>query len=409
LIENKPNVLVIGGGIAGITASLELSKRGIPVDIVDTAPFLGGHAVQFTCKATDKCVKCGACIIEEKLEHLVNASNIRFLLNSQVKQVTKNGNYSVSVSRGPAYLDPEKCTNCGKCFNKCPEPNAVIQGFSKSNHPFYAVDIKNCRNSKKQSCNICVDVCPENAINLKKRRTSYKSDYKAIIAATGFQTFNPKDKPYGYGQFKNVITNLDLERMFATKNKILRPSDKKPPKRIAFIQCVGSRDSKLNHLWCSRVCCGSAMRLANLIKSRSPETEITVFYIDIQTFSSDFEKVYKNMKLDLRLIRTIPGDVFKTHDDKLLLTYYSACDESQTDEIFDMLVLSIGMVPRNDSQEMFELLNIPFFDFSESTDKKRKNNKDIFTAGAMENPMSIAESIASAEKAVIGVLTYLKK
>jgi len=409
LKEKEPKILVIGGGIAGITASLEISKKGIPVDIVETAPFLGGHAVQFSCKATDKCVKCGACIVEEKLEHVTNASNIQFLLNSQVKKVSKNGNYSVSISREPVYIDPGKCTNCAKCYKKCPESDAVIQGFSKNNHPFYAIDIKNCRNSKKQSCDICVTVCPENAIDLKKRRTSYKSDYSAIITAAGFQPCNPKDKPYGYGKFKNVITNLDLERMFGAKNKVLRPSDKKVPEKIAFIQCVGSRDSKLNQLWCSRVCCGSSMRLANLIKSRAPETEITVFYIDIQTFSSDFEKVYNHLKQDLRLVRTIPGDVLKTNDDKLRVTYYNACAESQTDEIFDMLVLSIGMTPCENSQELFALLNIPAFDFSSSIDKKRKTKKDIFTAGAMEHPMNIAESIASAEKAVINVLKHLEK
>ena len=291
--DKKPKVLVIGGGIAGLSAALEISKKGIPVDIVDIAPFLGGHAVQFSCKATDTCVKCGACLIEEKLEHVTSTSNIHAMLSSQVKKVSKNGVYSVSISRGPVYIDPEKCTNCGKCYKKCPVSGAVVQGFSRTNHPLYAIDMNNCRNSNKQSCDICVQVCPENAIDLKKRKTSYKSDYSVIITATGFQSFNPIDKPYGYKRFKNVITNLELEQMLRLKNKVLRPSDNKPPKKIAFIQCVGSRDSKLNHLWCSRICCGSAMRIANLIKSRASETEITVFYIDIQTFGKDFEKEYK--------------------------------------------------------------------------------------------------------------------
>jgi len=409
LKETGPRVLVIGGGIAGITAALEISKKGIPVDLVDASPFLGGHAVQFTCKATDKCVKCGACIIEEKLKHLADAPNIQFLLNSRVKNVSKNGDYSISISRGPAYIDPDKCTNCGKCYKKCPASGAVIQGFSKNNHPFFAIDLNKCMNSKKKSCNICMQECPEEAIDLKKRRTSYKSKYTAVIAATGFRAHDPKDKPYGYGRFDNVITNLDLEKMFGATNRVLRPSDKKPPQKIAFIQCVGSRDAKLNHLWCSRVCCGSAMRLANLIKSRTPETEITVFYIDIQTFSSDFEKVYKDLKQDLCLIRTIPADVFKTKDDKLRITYYNACDKTQTDEIFDLLVLAVGMIPCDDSNDLFDLLKIPAFDFSGLKGTKRKLPKDIFTAGAMEQPMNIAESIASAEKAAADVLTLIDK
>ncbi|MCJ7773030.1 MAG: hypothetical protein MUP22_07845, partial [Desulfobacterales bacterium] len=159
--------------------------------------------------------------------------------------------------------------------------------------------------------------------------------------------------------------------------------------------------------WCSRICCGSAIRLANLIKSRASETEITVFYIDIQTFGKDFEKYYKNFKQNLRMIRTIPGDVLKTKDDKLRVTYYSSCDDAQTDEIFDMLVLSIGMTPCDNSQELFDLLKIPSFDFSAAKDKKGKNKKDISTAGAVENPMSIVESISSAEKAAIEVVKYL--
>lgn len=407
--DTTHKILVIGGGIAGITAALEISKKGIPVDVVETAPFLGGHAVQFSCKATDQCVKCGACLVEEKLEQFTNASNIQVLLNSQVKKVSKNGGYAVSISRGPIYIDPEKCTTCGKCYKKCPVPGAVIQGFSKSNHPLYAIDMKNCRNSKKQSCDICVKACPENAIDLTKRRTSYKSGYEAIMAATGFQPFNPESKPYGYGRFENVITNLELERMFRLKNNVLRPSDNKPPQKIAFIQCVGSRDSKLNHLWCSRICCGSALRLANLIKSKAPETEITVFYIDIQTFGQDFGPFYKKFKNNFNMIRTIPGDVFKTKDDRLRVTYYNACDASQTDEAFDLLVLSVGMTPLDPSQGLYDMLNIPAFDFSDPKDKKRKNKKDIFTAGAMENPMSIVESIASAEKAAVDAIKYLGK
>lgn len=405
--NNKSKILVIGGGIAGLSAAHRISRQGIPVDIVEASPFLGGHAVQYACKATDHCVKCGACLVEEKLDQVTCDPNIGILTGSRVKIISKNRLYSVSITRDPVYIDPEKCTNCGKCFQKCPEPDAVMQGFSKSNHPFYAIDMDKCLNSKKQSCNICAEICPENAIDLKKRRTTCKSDYRAVIASTGFQPFSPKDKPYGYGGFDNVITNLDLERMFRKQNKVLRPSDKKPPQRIAFVQCVGSRDSKLNHLWCSRVCCGSAMRLANLIKSRHPETEITVFYMDIQTFGKDFGTFYEKIINDFRMIRSIPGDVFKTEKDQLRVTYYNACDATQTDDLFDLLVLAVGMTPREDSQAVFDLLDIPAFDFSSAKPKKHK--KGIYTAGAVQGPMSIVESMESGENAAAEVLEYLDK
>ncbi|MDP2863247.1 MAG: FAD-dependent oxidoreductase, partial [Desulfobacterales bacterium] len=176
-------VLVIGGGIAGLTAAHELAKLGVNIELVEKEPFLGGHAIQFTCKATESCAKCGACTAEEKLSNVIHNENIIIHTGANLERISKNG-----------------------LFN----------------------------------------------YNIQLKSNSYSSSADAVIMATGFDTFDPVKKPYGYGTFINVITSLDLEKMLRRNGIALKPSDGMPPDKIAFIQCVGSRDSKLNHLWCSK-------------------------------------------------------------------------------------------------------------------------------------------------------------
>ncbi|MBW1851362.1 MAG: CoB--CoM heterodisulfide reductase iron-sulfur subunit A family protein [Deltaproteobacteria bacterium] len=341
-MSNK-NVLVIGGGIAGLCAALELACLDIGVELVEKEEVLGGHAGQFTCKATDKCVKCGACIVEEKIRNVVRNPKIKVHLGSHVQEVTNSGKFSLSLS--------------------------VNNG---SNYPCEA---------------------------------------DAIIVTSGFSPFNPEEKPYGYNSFDNVITNLDLEKMIKIHHVVKRPSDNKAPKRMAFVQCVGSRDGKLNHLWCSRVCCGSALRMARLIKSRQPDTEIVLFYIDIQSFGKDFQSFYNGAQNDVRMIRTIPGDVFEVEDDRLRMTYFDNIANESKEEIFDLIVLSIGITPGNALINLAALFNIELSNsgfVTESDKTTRPMQAGVFAAGTVLGPMSIAESVASAGKAAWDVVRYLE-
>lgn len=404
------SVVIIGGGVAGLSAALDLARFDIGVEIIEKSNFLGGHAIGFSCKATDHCVKCGACMVEEKLKYVIENPQIKYFLDSSIKKITNSKRFTVNLEKGPDYINPQRCTGCGECFDKCPSKGAITRGFSKSNIPFYAIIKKECINIEEKSCAICQNICPEGAINLDKKEAEFNTKADAIIVATGFTPFNPKSKPYGYNIFKNVVTNLELEKMLRQESRAKRPSDNSKPKHIAFIQCVGSRDAKLNHLWCSKVCCGSALRMARLIKARQPETKIAFFYIDIQTFGKDFEIFYKNVREDIRLIRAIPGDILKTEDESLRITFSDDITHETVEEIFDLVVLSIGLTPCKGTQDMASLLNIELADtgfFNTSGENMLTSKDGIFAAGTAMGPMSIAETIANAGNTAWQTLKYL--
>jgi heterodisulfide reductase subunit A len=403
-------VLVIGGGVAGLTAASELADLGIDVEIVEQSDFPGGHAIQYTCKATDQCVKCGACMVEEKLDRVVNNPKIKMMSGTRVQNVSRSGDFSVSLLKKPVFIDPEKCSNCGVCFEKCPEKDAVLKGFSKNHVPFYAISGEKCRYLKDQSCTICREACPEGAIDLDAGETTLSAHANAVILATGFKPFDPVSKPYGYGQFKNVVTNLEMERMLRTDGRALKPSSGVEANSIAFIQCVGSRDAKLNHLWCSKICCGSALRMAGLVKARQPETQITFFYMDVQTFGRDFDEFYAKIRKDVRLIRAIPGDIYPAGNDQLQVTFLDNTSSETLQVKFDLVVLSVGMTPCQDMQKTAETLKMQLAEtgFVERIDKGGlTSEKGVFAAGAVSGPMSIPESIASGGEAAYEVVKSL--
>ena len=405
------NVLIIGGGVAGLSAAVELADLNLHVELVEKSNFLGGHAIGYACKAIhNTCVKCGACKVEEKLQSAVSHPNIKIWTGSQVQNISKNHGFTASIRQEPLVIDREKCTNCGLCLDRCPIDRAILQGFSKNNHPFYSINKENCLYFKDRSCTICKDNCPETAIDPDRKASEHTIEADAVLIAIGFQPFNPKDKPYGYGRFKNVVTGLDLERMIKRTGCVKKPSDNKTPEQIAFVQCVGSRDAKLNHLWCSKVCCGSALRMARLIKERQPETKITFFYMDVQTFGKDFEQFYRETRENIRMIRAIPGDFYEMDDQRLKVNFVNNLTHETMEELFDLVVLSVGITPMEDIGTMSRMFKIGPDEFGFlKTDGKEilvfKNG--VFTAGTVQGPMSISETIAGAGSAVWKIVKYL--
>jgi heterodisulfide reductase subunit A len=343
----KKEVLIIGGGVAGLSAALGLSQLGIRSVLVDKQACLGGYAAQYACKATSTCVKCGACMVIEKISRAAEDPNIEVLTGSRIDQISRREGFKTAITQ------------------------EASDGRTRQ----------------------------------QTRETA------AVILACGFKPFDPENKPYGYKHFANVVTNLDLERMLRQNSVPLRPSDGAAPARMAFVQCVGSRDAKLGHLWCSKVCCASALRMARLIKRRRPATEMTFFYIDVQTFGQEFQRFYDDVRKEVHMVRAIPGDVYRTPDDRLTVVYYDFNSEQSHEEPFDMLVLSIAITPAADARDLAAKVNLAAGSSGFIPAAANGGNPEtpgVFAAGTVCGPMSIAESVAAGDRAAQAAAAYLR-
>jgi heterodisulfide reductase subunit A len=230
----------------------------------------------------------------------------------------------------------------------------------------------------------------------------------AVLMASGFAPFDPANKPYGYGLFENVMTSLELDRMLRRTGAVKRPSDAGFPRNMAFIQCVGSRDSSIDHLWCSKICCGAALRMSRCIQNRQPGIEAAFFYIDVQNFGKNFQIHYADTRQQVRMIRSIPADVLKTADDRLKLSYFDPDMQTYQEAAFDMVILSIGLMPSESIRNLAAMLNIDPDHFGYARKETALLPDGVFAAGAALAPMSIAESVLSAGKAAGDIFHFLK-
>jgi heterodisulfide reductase subunit A len=400
--ENK-KVLVLGGGIAGLTAARELSRMGVAVELVEKSCFLGGHAIGYCCKATDECVLCGACEVEKTLRDVVADSNIRVHLACEMAGVRTENGYRVQLRKSPQPVEPLRFSDLGDRFEYVATAGRSVRGYSKNNDPLVvAVDNGGA-----------LDAVPEGARRLSGMGVEAELEVEAIILATGFQPFDAREKPtYGYGKFANVITGLELEQIKRERGQVVRPSDGRVPASVAFIQCVGSRDERLGHLWCSRVCCPYALRMAEDLKYRLPDTDITVFYMDIQNAGRRFPQFYEKCKTDLRFVRSIPVDIYPAADDRLRIRYMEEDQESNQLDEFDLVVLSIGIMPGGDNRALSETLEVALDADGFLADRNEltstfSGREGIFIAGTAGGPKSIADSMAHAGQAAAEAFKYL--
>jgi heterodisulfide reductase subunit A len=335
-------VLILGGGIAGLTAALALNRLNISVTLMDKSAHLGGLVRQFCCKATGVCQQCGVCLLNDSLQALSKADRVEVHLQTEVTDLT---------------LDAKKFLYA---FSR---PGGGGQGRAE-----------------------------------------------ALLLATGFTPFRAEDKPqYRYGILPNVLTGLDLEKQLRETGTVLRPSDQTPPASLAFIQCVGSRDLHLNHPYCSQVCCAYALRMANLIKHKKPQTDIAFFYMDLQTFGKDFPLFLEQAERQIRFIRAIPGEIQKEAKDRLLLTFQDSQGTSSRKEIFDLAVLSIGIGPGSGLQFFMEKLGLTLNkDGFLSEGDEILSSKGIFMSGTVCGPKDIARSIIQACRTAEEIAAYLK-
>ncbi len=404
------HVAVVGAGVAGLTAADLLARWGVQVTLFEKTPFLGGHAIQLSCKATDACVKCGACVAEDKRRRATDHSNVTILAGVEIEAISGQGPWQIHYGSFSELVDADQCNGCGICLQQCPVTDAILRMWAPHVGHYVAIRRDLCRYFDDASCSRCQDACPLGAIQLSGGSQSVSVNADAILVATGFRPYNPSGKPYGYRQFQNVITSLDAERLLRENIRMIRPSDGRPAGRIAFIQCVGSRDARLGHLWCSKICCGSSLRMARLIHSRQKDAQITCFYIDMQTFGKDFQCFYQNARENIEMIRTIPGDIIRTATDELEVIYFDPAARRSTEALFDVVVLSVGLLPSADNERLARMLGLVLNEsgfMPPCGDGPLPVLPGIHTAGAAMGPMTIAESVSSAEKAASDILRYL--
>jgi len=422
-------VLVIGGGITGIQASLDLADSGFEVFLVDKEPAIGGKMAKLS--KTFPTEDCATCIIGPKLADVAEHPNIHLFTYSEIEDITGYlGNFEVTIKKKPRYVDMEKCVACGICADKCPVkvPDEFNEGLSMRKAIYiqnpvavprkYLIDEKNCKRLLQggKICGICEKLCTQGAVNFDEMPEYLKFRVDTIITATGYELFDAeKKKVYGYGKYSNVLTALQLERIIATGSSgpPLRPIGK----RIAFIQCVGSRDEQIGRENCSRICCMYATKLAQLLKRLDPSRDIYIFYTDLRAYGKGFEEYYK--RAQNAGIKFIRGRVAELKEEpltrKLILISEDTLSRKIIKSEFDQVILSTGIVPAVSSEKIADILKLARSAdgfLQEAHPKFRPVDTlvdGIFIAGCAQGPKDIPDSVAQGSASASRAIRLMNK
>ncbi len=435
--------LVIGGGIAGITAALDIAEAGFPVDLVEKKPTVGGKMAMLD--KTFPTLDCASCIVTPRMTEVGQNSNIRILSYSEVVGVHGYiGNFSIDIKRRARYVDETKCTGCGECTEHCPMkkvPNdfnlnlnnktAVYIPFAQAVPKIATIDANYClhltamKKGKDNVCGMCEKVCGAKAINFDAKDEIITEKYGAIVVATGYNMIDLKPyAEFGYGLSKDVVSSLEYERLMnasgPTGGALLRPSDGKAPKKIVFIQCVGSRCSAENekgNSYCSKVCCMYTAKQTILTRDHWPDTECYVFYIDVRTPGKQFDEFYRRAveQYGVHYIKGMVGKVTPNSDGTLDVQGSDLILDRQLNIKADMVVLAGSLEADPSARPLATMLatsmdNDDFF--LEAHVKLRpveSPTAGIFLAGACLGPKDIPETVAQSSGAAAKAICLLIK
>ncbi len=426
--------LVIGGGIAGIQAAIDIADAGYPVDLLEREPSIGGKMAQFD--KTFPTLDCSACILTPKMVEAASHEKITLHTYSQVEDVAGYvGNFRVTIRKRATSVNPDLCNGCGLCVSKCPKrvDNEFDQGQSKRkaiytlfpqavpNKP--VIDRDHCIYFQTGKCGLCKQVCTAGAIDYQLQDQVIEREYGAIIVATGFDLQRPTELgEYYYGQHPDVITSLELERMLnasgPTNGKLIRPSSGQQPQRVVFIQCVGSRDRNQGNPYCSKVCCMYTAKHALLLGEKFPDVESYICYIDVRTAGKNYEEFYENARL--HGAKYLRGQVSKVEPlgdegNRLLVRGFDGSLGEQIEIEADLVVLATSIQPQADAKQLGSMLGITSDRNGFYTEAHAKlkpfetQTQGVYLAGVCQGPKDIPESVTQASGAAAKAIIMFNK
>ncbi|MEN6483578.1 MAG: FAD-dependent oxidoreductase, partial [Syntrophobacteraceae bacterium] len=421
---SKPmgSVMVVGGGISGIQAALDLANTGFFVHLVEKSSAIGGVMAQLD--KTFPTNDCSMCILSPKLVELGRHLNVELITLAELESLEgETGRFTATVRERPRYVDVEKCIACGLCAEKCPKKvgDEFNEGQSSRKAAYvkypqavplkYAIDADHCIYFKNGKCRACEKFCPAGAVDFGQKERVRTIEVGAVILAPGFKAFNPSAYDYGYGRFPNVVTSTEFERILSatgpTLGHLARPSDGATPRKIAWLQCVGSRDTqRCGHSYCSGVCCMYAVKEAVVAKEHSAEPlETSVFFMDIRTFGKDFEKYYRRARDEygVRFVRSRIHTVDPGPDPGSLELVYVDEDGGRRGETFDMIVLSVGLEIGRESADLARRLGVELtphlFVGHGSFSPVDTSRPGVYACGLFQGPKDIPSSVMEASAA----------
>ncbi len=423
------SVLVVGSGIGGMQASLDLANSGLLVHMINDEPSIGG-----TMSRLDKTFPtgdCAMCMISPRMVESSRHPNITMHTMCRALRVAgEEGNFTVTLERKARYVDPDRCTGCGACEPECPSKvaNVFNQGLDKRKAIYAlfpqavpntrAIDPVHCLYLTKNVCRKCEKICEANAINFDDKDEQFDVKVGSIVLTPGLKTYQPEIRQeFGYGKYKNIVTALQFERLLSASGPcsgtVVRPSDGGHPKRLAWVQCVGSRNAHNANPWCSSVCCMYAAKQSIIAKEHDKDVQSTIFYMELRAFGKDFDKYIEKAKKDAGVIykRAMIAEIVEDPNTGNLLIHTVGEDGRTVQEEFDMVILSIGFEPRSDAAEFSEIFGIDTDTYGfASTSKLRPvetSRPGVYVAGTYQGPKDIPETVIQGSGAAAGVMALL--
>jgi len=422
------DVLVIGGGIAGIMTSIELADKGFKVYLVERSPSIGGHMAQLS--KTFPTLDCSQCILTPKMVYVSQHPNIEIFSLSEVSAIEGTpGNYRVLITKKPRYVDAG-CTACGECAKKCPvkvpsefeadtlERKAIYTPFKQAVPRTYVIDTEHCLYFTKGVCRVCEKFCKAHVVNLNQKEETIELDVGAIVAATGFEQIDPAMlEEYSFGQHPDIVTNMQFERLML--QGLHKPSNGKPPRKVAFVLCVGSRMITTNgkgEEHCCKIGCMAAIKQGLLLQKSFPDAEPWIFYMDIRADGKGYEEFYaKALEHNVKFVRGRVAEVTPVSSDQIMVRAEDTLLGEDVEGLFDLVVLSVGIVPHPTAAELTRKLGIQMSGdnfYSERHFKLRpvdSHREGVFLAGCALSPKDVRETTLEAMATASRVATFVGK